>query len=96
MSNADEPVGYRVCVQVTNARPFDKEFKPKPTRTPVVATLAEAEREKERQRARYGDRAAICIEPVYLGKQKRQSARKALQQSLDVAGWPLQARRLTP
>jgi hypothetical protein len=94
MSGADEPVGYRVCLQVANARPSDKEFKP--TRTPVVATLAEAEREKERQRAHYGDRAAICIGPVSVGKQKRQSARKALQQSLDVAGWPLQARNLTP
>jgi hypothetical protein len=83
-------------VQVANARPFDKGFKPKPTRTPVVATLAEAEREKERQRAHYGDPAAICIEPVYVGKQKRQSARKALQQSLNVAGWPLQARKLAP
>jgi hypothetical protein len=92
----EPPVGWRVTILPANGRPFDREFRPKPRRTSIVATLAEAEREKERQRAHYGDYAAICIEPVYVGKQKRQSAHKALQQSLDAAGWPLMPRRLTP
>jgi hypothetical protein len=87
----EAPVAWRVYVQPANRRPFDKEFRPKLEYT-VCATREEAEREKQRQRVRHGDDAAICISPLFPTKPKRARERKARQESLTAAGWPIQMR----
>jgi hypothetical protein len=94
-SAVEAPFGWRVCVQPANARPCDREFRPKPHYT-VHATLAEAEAEKQRQKQHFGDGAAICIEPVYPTRAKRERDRKVLQESLTAAGWPTQTRPARP
>jgi hypothetical protein len=94
-SPVETPIGWRVCVQPTTVRPFDREFRPKPRYT-VHATLAEAEAEKERQRAHFGDHAAIHVQPMFAPPRARERERRARQESLTAAGWPIQMRPPRP
>jgi hypothetical protein len=91
----EAPLAWRVWVQRTNNRPFNKAFGPKPSGT-VHATLAAAEAEKARQREHLGENAAICITPVFPNSAKRERDRKAEQESLTAAGWPIQMRPPRP
>jgi hypothetical protein len=90
----EPPVGWRVCIQPVNARPFDREFRPEP-RFVVCGTREEAERERTRQKIHFGDAAVVHIEPVYISKDKC-TRRAKVNQILDAAGWPIQRRPPRP
>jgi hypothetical protein len=77
-------------VQPENARPFDSEFRPKPQYSPIFRTKVEAEAEKERQRQRFGDRAAIHVNPVFPSGVKQRRLLGAAQENLTAQGWPVQ------
>jgi hypothetical protein len=89
----DIPIGWRVCVQPATDRPFDREFRPKPR---YIVFPSQDEAEKQRQRAHFGEHAAIHIEPVFAPPATRERERKAMQESLAAAGWPIQMRPPRP
>lgn len=86
------PVGWQVWVQPVNARPFNREFRPKPRRTQVFPTRAEAEAEKQRQQQWFGEHAIVHIQPVFVSRTARDRKFNAAQTSLTDSGWPIQMR----
>jgi hypothetical protein len=96
MSTTEMPIGWRVCIQPINVRPFDREFEPGPRYSPIMRTKEEAEVEQRHQQALLGGCAVIHIQPVYVSSAKRGRIRQALQESLTAAGWPIQVRPPRP
>jgi hypothetical protein len=88
MNTAEIPIAYRLWWLLANPKPFDELFRPAP-RYNDFSTQAEAETRKRLLVEQFGDQVCAHVERRYLSKAKRERSRKARQQSLDQAGWPI-------
>lgn len=87
----EEPIAWRVHWMAVPDRSIEKRYRPAPQHQDF-ATKAEAEAEKLRLCARFGDKAVVHVQPCYLSTSKREHKLNAAQDSLAIAGWPIQIR----
>ena len=85
------PVAYRVYWFAPSNRPFDKQYKGEKGHKDF-ATRENAEAEKQYLAASIGDNAVVCVQPVYISDSQREKKLQASQDTLAMAGWPVQHR----
>ena len=85
------PVAYRVYWFAPSNRPFDKQYKGEKGHKDF-ATHKDAEAEKQYIAASLGDNAVTCVQPVYISNSQREKKLEATQDTLAMAGWPVQYR----
>jgi hypothetical protein len=89
------PIAWRVHWIAVPDRSIEKKYRPAPQHQDF-ATRAEAEAERLRLYARFGGTAVIHVQACYLSTSKRERTLNAAQDSLAVAGWPIQMRPPRP
>ena len=91
----EQPIAWRVHWVGVPDRAIEKRYRPAPQHQDF-ATKVEAEAERLRLYARFGDKAVVHVQPYYLSTSKRERKLAAQQDSLTVAGWPIQIRPPRP
>jgi hypothetical protein len=85
------PVAWRVWWYIPSNKPFDPTYKHK-REYKDFPSLALALTEKLYRAHSLGEDGAVCLEPRYLSRRKRETKRLTGQDNLAAAGWPLQMR----
>jgi hypothetical protein len=83
------PVAYRVWWFVPSNHPFDKQYKGEKSRRDF-ATREDAEAFKTNIAAFIGGNTVACVQPVYISSSQREKKLQAAQDTLAMAGWPVQ------
>ena len=87
----EAPIAWRVHWMAVPERSIEKRYRPAPQHQDF-ATKAEAEAERLRLHAWFGGKAVVHVQPCYLSTSRRERKLNAAQDSLAIAGWPIQIR----